>query len=100
MKSLLLPELGATVRYFDIAGDDEVYVYLPGISTPSMSLLDLATHPRALFDSCKRGLVRGQSPLWYIHFARMNLGAHPSGLCLIGKEPRVLLRAAGSAGLQ
>src|SRR5688500_16334986 len=47
MKSLLLPELGATIRYFDIAGDEnEVYVYLPGISTPSSSLLHLASHPR------------------------------------------------------
>jgi pimeloyl-ACP methyl ester carboxylesterase len=46
MKSLFLPEWGATIRYFDIAGSNEVYVYLPGISTPSMSLLDLATHPR------------------------------------------------------
>jgi pimeloyl-ACP methyl ester carboxylesterase len=46
MKSLFLPEWGATIRYFDIAGDDEVYVYLPGISTPSSSLLELATHPR------------------------------------------------------
>jgi pimeloyl-ACP methyl ester carboxylesterase len=46
MKSLLLPEFNATIRYFDIAGNDEVYVYLPGISTPSSSLLHLATHPK------------------------------------------------------
>jgi pimeloyl-ACP methyl ester carboxylesterase len=46
MKSLFLPEWGATIRYFDIAGEAEVYVYLPGISTPSISLLHLATHPK------------------------------------------------------
>jgi pimeloyl-ACP methyl ester carboxylesterase len=46
MKSLLLPEFGAAIRYFDIAGNDDVYVYLPGISTPSSSLLHLATHPK------------------------------------------------------
>jgi hypothetical protein len=46
MKSLLLPEFGAAIRYFDIAGSDEVYVYLPGISTPSSCMLHLATHPK------------------------------------------------------
>lgn len=46
MKTLFLPEFGAAIRYFDIAGADEVYVYLPGISTPSTSLLHLATHPK------------------------------------------------------
>lgn len=47
MKSLYLPELNATIRYYDIAGDgEEVYVWLPGLSTSCSSLMHVATHPK------------------------------------------------------
>jgi pimeloyl-ACP methyl ester carboxylesterase len=48
MKSILIPEYQAFVRYFDIVGDEEtIYVYLGGLSTSAiLSLLDIATHPK------------------------------------------------------
>jgi len=46
VKSLLLPEFDATVRYFAIAGDGPVHVYLPSLLCPSTAtLLQVATHP-------------------------------------------------------
>ena len=48
MKSILIPEYRAFVRYFDIVGDESTtFVYLAGLSTSAvLGLLDIATHPK------------------------------------------------------
>lgn len=49
MKSLYLKSYDAFIRYFDIPITNkdavDIRIYLPGLATPSMSLLTLATHP-------------------------------------------------------